>query len=180
VRLGCATIVAMGRAILAMTVVMGLAMLTAPAASSGAVVEPESIATDQTTAARDHTDREIRYQRKVFHWTNVARRRHDLPPLKRIPCLRRIAVRWAEHLAATGDFEHQDLGVIFRRCDGARSAGENIARGGVTPRGMVRMWMRSSGHRANILSPDFTHLGVGTAVRGGRWTGVQDFARIRR
>ena len=166
-----------------MTVVISLAVLTAPAGGSPAPVEPAApseTVVAESAAAPNHTKRERRYQRKVFHWTNVMRRRHDLRPLKRIPCLRRIAVRWAEHLAATGDFEHQNLSVVFRRCNGARAAGENIARGRVTPRQMVRMWMRSSGHRANILNPNFTHLGVGAAVRGGTWFGVQDFARIRR
>jgi uncharacterized protein YkwD len=172
----------MRRAVVGLSLSIGLSVLVAPATGAGGV---SAVDADRAVTARSapvapatHTKREQRYQRKVFHWTNVARRRHDLPPFKRIPCLRRIAVRWAEHLAATGDFEHQDLGVIFRRCDGSTSAGENIARGGVTPRGMVRMWMRSSGHRANILSSDFTHLGVGTAVRNGSWTGVQDFAGI--
>ncbi len=155
-----------------------LAVPITPTSASAPAAEVETAA--QSAASRPHTDREQRYQRKVFHWTNVARRRHDLPPLRRIPCLRRIAVRWAEHLAATGDFAHQNLNVIFRRCDRARSAGENIARGGMTPRQMVRMWMRSDGHRANILNRGYTHLGVGAAVRNGQWTGVQDFARIRR
>ncbi|HEU0287388.1 MAG TPA: CAP domain-containing protein [Nocardioidaceae bacterium] len=88
--------------------------------------------------------------------------------------------RWSEHLAASGDFEHQNLNVIFRRCDGARSAGENIARGGVSPRATVRLWMNSPGHRANILNRRYTHLGVGAAARNGQWTGAEDFARIRR
>jgi uncharacterized protein YkwD len=176
----------MRRAVIGLSLSVSLALLVAPssgagvAAGSPAVVEPEPATATPAVVAPDRTERERRYQRKVFHWTNVARRRHDLPPFKRIPCLRKIAVRWAEHLAATGDFEHQNLRVIFRRCDRVRSAGENIARGGVTPKRMVRLWMRSSGHRANILNPSFTHLGVGTAVRNGRWTGVQDFAGIRR
>jgi len=42
-------------------------------------------------------------------------------------------------------------------------------------------WLRSSGHRRNILEPRFTHLGVGVAV--GRYEDryqvlwVQEFAR---
>jgi uncharacterized protein YkwD len=51
-----------------------------------------------------------------------------------------------------------------------RSAGENIAR--IETRGdpaarAVAGWMKSPGHRENILSPRFTSTGVG-ACRSGR------------
>ena len=171
----------MGRVLIGLVTGLLLAVPITPASGSAApAVDIDSASQAASASARTHTDRERRYQRKVFHWTNVARRRHDLPPLHRVKCLRRIAVRWSEHLAASGDFEHQNLNKIFRRCHRARSAGENIARGGVTPKRMVRMWMHSPGHRANILNRSYTHLGVGAAVRNGEWTGVQDFARIRR
>jgi uncharacterized protein YkwD len=173
----------MRRAVIGLSLSVGLALLVAPSSGSGVVPAADTdrgVARSAVeTTPRDHTDRERRYQRKVFHWTNVARRRHDLRPYQRVSCLRRVAVRWAEHLARTGDFEHQDLGVIFNRCPRATAAGENIARGGVTPRQMVRMWMRSPGHRGNILSRRFTHMGVGAAVRHRQWTGVQDFADLR-
>lgn len=40
-------------------------------------------------------------------------------------------------------------------------SGENIAAGQITPQEVVNAWMESSGHRANILNPDFEYLGVG-------------------
>ena len=51
-----------------------------------------------------------------------------------------------------------------------RSAGENIAMGQRTPQEVVNAWMNSSGHRANILSKDFTHIGVGHHASGNYWT----------
>lgn len=42
--------------------------------------------------------------------------------------------------------------------------GENIAWGGGykgTPKSMVKAWMNSSGHRANILNPTFRDIGIG-------------------
>lgn len=42
-----------------------------------------------------------------------------------------------------------------------RTAGENIAAGYRSPAEVVEGWMNSPGHRSNILSADFTHLGVG-------------------
>jgi len=42
-----------------------------------------------------------------------------------------------------------------------RSAGENIAWGQRTPKQVMNAWMNSSGHRANIMNPNFTTIGVG-------------------
>lgn len=42
-----------------------------------------------------------------------------------------------------------------------RSAGENIAAGQKTPQEVMNAWMNSSGHRANILSSNYSELGVG-------------------
>lgn len=41
------------------------------------------------------------------------------------------------------------------------TAGENIAAGYTTPEAVVDGWMKSSGHRANILNCAFTETGVG-------------------
>ncbi|WP_419954148.1 SafA/ExsA family spore coat assembly protein [Neobacillus niacini] len=54
-----------------------------------------------------------------------------------------------------------------------RSAGENIAAGQTTAQEVVRAWMNSPGHRANILSGNYTHIGVGYAKGGSQrhyWT----------
>ncbi|BFL39364.1 CAP domain-containing protein [Clostridia bacterium UC5.1-1D1] len=48
-----------------------------------------------------------------------------------------------------------------------RGAGENIAYGQSTPQAVVTAWMNSSGHRANIMSKNFTTIGVGYSVVGG-------------
>ncbi|MCC3770016.1 CAP domain-containing protein [Streptomyces sp. UNOC14_S4] len=54
-----------------------------------------------------------------------------------------------------------------------RGIGENIACGQRSAAEVVDGWMNSPGHRANILKPDFTHIGIGF-VGGGRvgtyWT----------
>lgn len=41
------------------------------------------------------------------------------------------------------------------------TAGENIAKGYSTPERVVDAWMNSPGHRANILNPAYTMIGVG-------------------
>lgn len=42
-----------------------------------------------------------------------------------------------------------------------RSSGENIAWGQRSPEEVMKAWMNSSGHRANIMNPNFTTIGVG-------------------
>ena len=58
-------------------------------------------------------------------------------------------------------------------------AGENLAWGApsLSARRTARLWMRSPGHRANILSPDYTRVGIGVADAGmhGK-VFAQDFA----
>ena len=56
--------------------------------------------------------------------------------------------------------------------------GENVAVGYGTPRAVMRAWMHSPGHRANILSRRFRHIGVGVRRSGDGpiyWT--MDLAR---
>lgn len=43
------------------------------------------------------------------------------------------------------------------------AAGENIAYGQSSAQEVMNSWMNSSGHRANILSAAYTHIGVGVA-----------------
>ncbi|UBF24763.1 CAP domain-containing protein [Kovacikia minuta CCNUW1] len=39
--------------------------------------------------------------------------------------------------------------------------GENIAAGYSTPEQVVQGWINSPGHRANLLNPSYTELGIG-------------------
>ena len=41
------------------------------------------------------------------------------------------------------------------------AAGENAAWGSVSPEEVVKAWMNSEGHRANILDPEARKMGVG-------------------
>ena len=45
-------------------------------------------------------------------------------------------------------------------------AGENLSRATVPPENVVATWMGSAGHRANILDPAFTQLGVACVADG--------------
>ena len=118
------------------------------------------------------------YDSEILRYTNAQRARYGLPALKISYCMKgRFADPWARHLAAARKLSHQSLSPMMSTCHGS-AAGENVAEANVSPGRMVEMWMSSPGHRANILSRSFTHIGVG-AVRGSDRNvyAVQDFLR---
>ena len=94
----------------------------------------------------------------------------------------RAAKAHSTDMAKRGYFDHVTVegwtpGDRLRAtgASGYVGSGENIAAGQQTPAEVVASWMNSPGHRANILSPDFTHLGVGVATYQGTtpiWTQV--------
>ncbi|MFI9206436.1 CAP domain-containing protein [Streptomyces sp. NPDC053048] len=115
----------------------------------------------------------------VLALTNRERTAAALPPLAADPRLAAAARAHSTDMVAR-DFYSHTTPEGREPWDRARAAGaphraigENIACGQRTPAEVVRGWMDSPGHRANILTPGFTHLGVGYAT-GGRagtyWT----------
>jgi len=83
-------------------------------------------------------------------------------------------------MATNRYFSHTSLdGRTFadriREAGYPRPAAENIARGQRSADDVVRAWMNSSGHRANILNCGYTTIGVGLDTGGWYWT--QDFGR---
>ncbi len=59
-----------------------------------------------------------------------------------------------------------------------KAAGENIAKGQRTPAEVMKGWMNSPGHRANILSSSYTEIGVGYVTdSNGTAYWVQHFIR---
>ncbi|MFF9119856.1 CAP domain-containing protein [Streptomyces massasporeus] len=115
----------------------------------------------------------------VIDLTNRERTRHGLPPLSADPLLTTAAQAHSADMVARAFCAHTapDGGQPWDRAAAAgstrRSVGENIACGQRSPADVVEGWMNSPGHRANILTPGFTHIGVGFAG-GGRagtyWT----------
>ncbi len=53
--------------------------------------------------------------------------------------------------------------------------GENIAAGYTTPEAVVEAWMNSTGHKENILNPEFTHIGIGYEFAPDNNNALNDF-----
>jgi uncharacterized protein YkwD len=100
-----------------------------------------------------------------------------VPPLCADAQLDAIAQAWADHLAQTATFVHQDLWRVVPTTP-FRALAENILRstGVITTDQMEQAWMNSPEHRANILNPPYIAAGVGIARRAdGATYAVVDF-----
>lgn len=90
---------------------------------------------------------------------NDARRAQGVADLAVSECAQQQALARAKVLVAEGRFEHDPLEPILAAC-GGRTVGENLALGYPTAKATVDAWLASPGHRANLLSADFTSIGV--------------------
>jgi len=117
------------------------------------------------------------YQRTAFRATNNRREQHHRKVLTRGDCVQKYAVRNARRMARREVMEHQNLGPIARDCH-LGLVGENIAEGYPSGRAVVRGWMHSPPHRANLLKRRYRLLGL-AARKGdnGRWYAAQVFGR---
>jgi uncharacterized protein YkwD len=159
-------------------VVLAAVLLAAPPSASAA--EQACPAANATTA--NATKREI--VNATLCTLNRERARHGLKALKLNKKLSVAARGHARDMARRNYFSHDTLGGgsfvdRIRRTGylkGARSwmVGENLAwgsHGNSRPSTIMRLWMNSPGHRANILNGSFREIGIGVVydapVRGG-------------
>ncbi|MFF7844620.1 CAP domain-containing protein [Streptomyces ossamyceticus] len=113
---------------------------------------------------------------EVIALTNARRTATGLPPLAFDPLLTVAAQAHCDDMVARAFYAHTspEGGEPWHRAAAAgstrRTIGENIACGQRSAAEVVEGWMNSPGHRANILKPDFTHMGVGFTGGGGAGT----------
>lgn len=106
---------------------------------------------------------------KVVELVNQERQKIGLNPYKHNQKLSQVARTKSEDMRDNNYFSHQSpkYGSPFEMMNQFgieyQTAGENIAKGQRTPEEVVNSWMDSPGHRRNILSQEFTEIGVGLA-----------------
>jgi uncharacterized protein YkwD len=110
---------------------------------------------------------------------NVSRSQAGLPGLAANGQLTCLAQGWSSYLASTGSFFHRDLNAVIQSpgYGGYHTLGENILRGpaSMTAGDMHLAWMNSPDHRANVLSPAFSSVGIGVAYANGQVWATEDF-----
>ena len=105
---------------------------------------------------------------EVVRLVNIERQRAGVAPLAVSPTLMMAARFKAQSMTDMAYFAHENP-VYGSFVNISRelfaypvvSMGENIARWQQTPHAVVTSLMASPGHRANILRPSFTEIGVG-------------------
>ena len=157
-----------------LAIVLALVALLAPA---GAQARPEA-KTAQNSCGNTNlkpTRANLELVRTaVLCLHNRERARHGLPRLRENPLLRRAAERHTDNMVSERFFDHTSpsgstMVERIRRTGYTKRArswalGENIAWGSgslATAAQIHRSWMKSPGHRANILQRSFREIGIG-------------------
>jgi uncharacterized protein YkwD len=92
--------------------------------------------------------------------TNASRAAAGLPGLQIDGQLSSVAQAWANHLAAANVLSHN--GALRSQVSNWTNLGENVGMAGDIP-SVQQAFMNSPEHRANILNPSYTLMGVGSA-----------------
>jgi uncharacterized protein YkwD len=131
-------------------------------------------------------------QQAILTEVNATRSARRLGPLADMPELDAAALAFAAELARRGTLSHESdvpgMTTLAERLSAAgvssfRQAGENLARVGgeayeVAP-AVVRLWLESAPHSANLLEPRFNRSGVGIVRAGNSWYVTQVYAQTR-
>ncbi|MGG4341953.1 CAP domain-containing protein [Paenibacillus lautus] len=153
---------------------------TQPETSKPETSKPET-STPSTTPSQPSesagTTEKSNFASEVVTLVNKERANAGLKPLTVHAKLTTVALDKAKDMSDNNYFSHTspthgspfDMMKAYGISYGY--AGENIAKGQRTPQEVMNSWMNSQGHRENILSPNFTKIGVG--YYNGYW--VQEF-----
>ena len=149
----------------------------AVSATSSSSVRAAQDGACQAATARVGEASDAQLKRATLCLLNQTRERRGLPRLRLDARLSEAAERHSQDMVRRGYFAHDSLtGASFvdrvRRSGYLRSArswavGENLAWGSGargTPEQILKAWMNSSGHRANILQRRFREVGIGVAA----------------
>jgi uncharacterized protein YkwD len=164
---------------------------SSPVTSSAAKPRPSS--TDAAQAGISHVEE---VERLVFEMVNTERQKANLKPLTQDGMLRDVARGHSDDMLFRGFFDHIDpdglnqagrIALQHRRLI-SRSSGENIIKltgyDASDARNLANEimngkqgWMNSPPHKKNILTGDFTHIGIGLSLQGKEIRATQVFAQ---
>ena len=112
---------------------------------------------------------------EIYNLVNQERAKQGLNKLVLSEALNEIADQRAEEIV--NDYSHNGLHAYagdIRDIFGQVKISENID-GNFSASGAMNAWMNSSGHRANILNPNFSNIGIGAYKTGSMIYFVQLF-----
>jgi uncharacterized protein YkwD len=127
-----------------------------------------SAGTTTSSTGATATSSNAQYTSEVLRLVNIERSKAGLSALTTYATIEKAAFTRAKEIKQS--FSHTrpngsspftalaEVGITYR------AAGENIAYGQRTPSEVVNAWMNSPGHRANIMSANFSKIGVGCYI----------------
>lgn len=144
--------------------------------TSAAVEKPTETTTQSQTSNNPSVNKSIEQQ--VLDLVNKERTSNGLSPLTLNAEVSKVAQMKSEDMRDKNYFSHTSptygspFDMLKKFNVKYTYAGENIAKGQKTPEAVVNAWMNSEGHRANILNPNYTQMGIGYALKGSTpyWT----------
>ncbi|WP_420959405.1 CAP domain-containing protein [Brucella sp. IR073] len=100
---------------------------------------------------------------------NAIRKQHDLPPVAVNSRLEQAALYQAKRMASYDKIGHSigwgnDFVSRLRQAGIHGPAAENVAAGQRSTAAVFDAWMKSPGHRKNMLDPEFHHYGLAWAT----------------
>lgn len=132
-------------------------------------------ATTQTTASGVAS-----VEQSLLQMVNRERTQRGLAPLQADSTLTNLARLKSQDMVAKNYFSHTSptygtpAQMLSRYNVAYKLFAENIAQGSSSAQ-IHSMWMNSAGHRANILNPKLTHIGIGVVAKGSNYTATQIF-----
>ncbi len=116
--------------------------------------------TPETTPDSEHA-----FLKQVVDLVNAERAKEGLSPLsinQNVQAAAMVRAKECEQLFSHTRPNGSSFATALKEQNVSyRSAGENIAWGQHSPQEVMKAWMNSPGHRANIMNPNFTTIGVG-------------------
>lgn len=140
-----------------------------------------------TPTITDTGDFSSQIEQLIFTKVNEERARAGMSTLSYSSLMEKYARIKSKDMGERNYFDHKNLegelitSQMARDGISYRAWGENIAYiGGVSDinelaNQFMINWMNSQGHRENILSPDYTSIGVGVYKAGNRYYATQEF-----
>ncbi|UNK20608.1 CAP domain-containing protein [Paenibacillus sp. N3/727] len=148
-----------------------------PSTSTPSTSKPAELAQPSKPSTPANTTDKSNFASQVVTLVNKERAKAGLKALTVNEKLTGMAVDKAKDMNNNNYFDHTSptygspLDMMKQYGISYSYAGENIAKGQRTPEEVMNSWMNSEGHRKNIMSPNFTMIGVG--YYNGYW--VQEF-----
>ena len=145
-----------------------------PAEKKQAVKESKAGGADVSKPSEAKRVTYSNYAHQILSLVNSARQSKGYKPVKLDPLLCQACLGHCRDMIQYKFFSHRSLAPgktqFWERAMllGTQARSENIAKGQPSPQMVMNAWMKSSGHRNNILDPSVKRMGVGWV--GMYWT----------